>query len=156
MLSNFNIKALSNFNFGLATNNIQTKDIKDFLELRLNQFLNGLKIETNFIKELEFNNLFTDVDFLKKVPDDNNDSFVNKYLYPFVFNDLHHVETEPKYKMLQHTVKYAYTIDQSLAKKEIIVSNYKIQYGEMLYGRIPMLYFIYIAPQELIDLCKKL
>ena len=67
MLSNFSSKTLCNFNFGIVANDIATTDIKEILEAKFSQFIKAMNIDTSFIKEYEFNNLFTDIDFLNRL-----------------------------------------------------------------------------------------
>ena len=148
MLFDFsNIKIDSPYNIGISVDSNAHPALRDYLTRRFQTFLNDTGLHQFFLKELLFTLIFTDVEFNKQVPDDNEESFINKHFYPKVFHDLRKLENGK----LDFTKKYCFTLDKSLTLEK---TSSGIQYGTLSLGNKPVLYYIWVDIQELIQILK--
>ena len=96
----------SPFNLGLFIKGGSTAFIEKYFNDLLYQFSKELNILTY---RLSFEKMFTDIEFNKQIPDENEESFINKHFYSKLFGDL-------KKKWVPDTVK----------QKDILVWDYKV------------------------------
>ncbi len=140
-------KIISPYNIGLSIKNLD-HSIWKFFENRLRMFADDMSIDSIYLQEVDFNNLFTDVEFNKPIPDENDLSFVNKYLYPIIFSDIKKNENSK----LEFKTRYAFTLDISLATHS---TKTGIRYGSVFLGRKPIFYYIFIDISEIIQIVKQ-
>lgn len=140
-------KTISPYNIGLSLNQFDKGKISKFFNDVLVRFTSDLNTDISYLEELEFNLTFTDVEFNKAIPDDNDLSFINKYFYPIVFSEIKKTSTHK----IDFKTRYTFTLDSSLTR---YTSKSGIKYGELILGKKPVLFYIHIDIQKLIDLIK--
>lgn len=150
-----NLNIDSPFNIGLSMNGQNHKIVKDYFIKHFQTFCNDLHLNPTYFQEISFEFMFTDVEFNKHVPDENEESFINKTLYPKLFNDIKKMVFYPSKDREQlawdfHT-KFCFTLDKSLAPMQ---TNTGISYGTLNLGNKPVLYYIWIDTQTIINLIK--
>lgn len=138
---------LSPYNFGLNVTTFDKDRVGEFFHYLLTTFVQDLHLNINFLEELDHNLLFTDLEFNKPVPDDSDLSFINKYLYPIIFSNIRKNEQS----RIEFKTKYVFTLDRSLTK---FSSKSGIRYGEIVLGKKPILYYLHVDSQSLIDFIK--
>ena len=138
MLFDFsNIKIDSPYNIGISVNGKAHPVLKDYLTKRFQAFLNDTGLNQIYLRELLFTKIFTDVEFNKQVPDENEESFINKHLYPKVFYEIKKLENG----RLDFTNKYCFTLDKTLTQER---TSSGIPYGTLNLGNKPVLYYIWV------------
>jgi len=148
MIFNFiNHRIESSFNIGLSIKEDSHKIVEEYFRKIFIQFCQDLKLEIYFLCELPFEAIFTDVEFNKHIPDENEESFTNRTFYPKVFGDIKKQETG---KIDFHT-KFCFTMDKTLATS-ITISD--IHYGSLNLGSKPVLFYLWVDVQEIIELLK--
>jgi hypothetical protein len=138
----------SPFNIGLSLKANQHELVISFLGNRLSQFCNDLNLLPAYFREIPFENIFTDIEFNKRLPDENEESFINKTFYPVVFSDIKKYENG---RIDFHT-KFCFTLDKTLTPEKTISG---LQYGFLKLGNKPVVYYILVNIQEVITLLKK-
>jgi hypothetical protein len=108
-----------------------------------------MNLNKDFLREIPFRSIFTDVEFAKIVPDENEESFINAHFYPKVFREIQKVEPN---RLVFH-VKYCFTLDSTLTPLQ---TKSGILYGQVLLGRKPVLYYLRLDLQELIRRVKQM
>jgi hypothetical protein len=142
-----NIRIESPFNIGLSIKAGQHFIVEDYLQKIFLQFCKDLNLSPTFLKDLPFENIFTDVEFNKQIPDDNQESFINKTFYPNLFKDIRKQENN----RLDFYTKFCFTMDKSLTPEKTISGIY---YGYLNLGNKPVLYYIWSDVQSIINLIK--
>jgi hypothetical protein len=147
--SNLTSKAISPFNVGLALSFNDQSKINIFLLEVLQRFTEDLNLDQSKLQEVKFEHLFTDKEFNNRKPDENEESFVNKYLYPIIFSDIN----KGQFNTIDFKIRYAFTFDKSITDKDTITKS-GIKYGQIFLGKKPIMYYIYIDVQEIINIIK--
>lgn len=136
--------AQSPFNIGLGSKINTHENLRAYLNAIFNRFANDMQINRDYLREMPFRLVFTDVEFGQIVPDDSEESFINAHFYPKVFHEIHKIEPN---RLVFH-VKYCFTLDSSLTPFQ---TTSGIRYGQVLLGRKPVLYYLLVEVQELIN-----
>lgn len=147
MLFDISGGAQSPYNIGISTKNNTHQVLRGYLNEVFHRFTFDMQLNRDYLREIPFRLIFTDVEFSKMVPDENEESFINAHFYPKVFHEIQKVEPN---KLIFH-VKYCFTLDGTLTPFQ---TNSGIRYGQLLLGRSPVLYYIGIEIQELINCVK--
>lgn len=137
----------SSFNIGLSIKAGSHEIVAGHFRKTFLQFCQDLNLGSNFLHELPFDTIFTDVEFNKHIPDENEESFINKTFYPKVFKDIKKQETG---KVDFHT-KFCFTMDKTLTAARTVSG---INYGSLNLGSKPVLFYLWIDVQEIINLVK--
>lgn len=108
------------------------------------------------LENLRFQQVFTDVEFNKHLPDENEESFINKHFYSKLFDGIKKkkVFDDAKGKdvwILDYKIKFCFTLDKTLAP---YVSASGVCYGTMNLGAKPVLYYVWVDVQEVIKAIK--
>lgn len=138
---------VSQYNIGLSTTHFDREQLNFYFNDLLTRFASDLSINPIYLEEIDFELMFTDVEFNDIVPDDVDLSFVNKYFYPIIFSD---IKKNDIYK-IDFKTKYAFTLDSSLVRYQ---SKSGVKYGEIVLGKKPVLYYIHTEIQPIIDILK--
>ena len=138
----------SPYNIGLSVTDRHNHIFINHFGLVFSQFCKDLNLPHIYFKELYFENIFTDIEFNKLIPDDNDESFINKNFYPKIFPDLHKHENN----RLDFHTKYCFTLDKSLTPEQTLSG---INFGSLVLGKKPVLYYIWSDIQEIIKLVKE-
>jgi hypothetical protein len=145
--SNLTPRAISPFNVGLALTAIDKSKLDVLFQQELNQFVTDLGLSRSSLQELKFELSFTDKEFNKKVSDDSEESFVNKFFYPIVFSEI----KKGQFSKIDFKARFTFTLDSSITTETTISG---IKYGHILLGQQPVMYYIHIDIQRIIDLLK--
>jgi len=137
----------SSFNFGLSIKADSHKIVEQYFREKIIRFCKDLNLDINFLDELPFEAIFTDVEFNKHIPDENEESFINRCFYPNVFRDIKKQETG---KLNFHT-KFCFTMDKTLVTA---ITDSDIHYGSLNLGSKPVLFYLWVDVQEIIELLK--
>lgn len=137
----------SPFNIGLSTKSGVSAIIFKYLNNILQQLSKDLNLAPNFIREIQFEKIFTDIEFNKRLPDENEESFINKFFYPNVFNDIVNLEIGKS----NFQTKICFTLDKTLTPVKSISG---LAYGTLNLGGKPVLYYIWADIQEVINVIK--
>lgn len=140
-------KVESSFNIGLLVNTDHHEIVISYLYKILGIFCDDMHIDESSLTELPFDCIFTDVEFNKINPDENEESFINKSFYPKVCNDIKKQESG---KIDFHT-KYCFTIDETLTPNKSISGIY---YGTLQLGNKPVLFYLRVDVQKIINVLK--
>jgi hypothetical protein len=147
----------SPYNIGLYINSAKTLIIKNYLYNRLILLLNDLGIAQDNFEELSFADIFTDKEFNNILPEENEESFINKHFYFKLYGDLKKKKVFDKFRNkeywdLHFKHKYCFTIDSTLTPE---ISYSGVQYGTLNIGLSPILYYIFIDIQSIIEIIKE-
>ena len=137
----------SSFNIGLTIEPNKQSIVKKYLFELLNLFCNELNLDLNLLRELPFEKCFTDVEFNKIIPDDKDESFINQYFYPKVFDGIKKLDVN----QFDFFVKYCFTLDKALTPNTTSIG---IDYGKLLLGNKPVLYYIFVDIQKVFEKIK--
>jgi hypothetical protein len=149
MVFNFSTDIVdSPFNIGLSMKDDQCKIVIAYLKEKVSHLCNQLNLIPAYFKELPFENIFTDVEFNKRLPDENEESFINKTFYPLVFSDVKKYENG---RIDFHT-KFCFTLDKTLTPEK---TTSGLEYGVLKLGNKPVLYYVWVDIQEVIVLLKE-
>lgn len=143
----FHSRIESSFNIGLSVKAGQHAIVEGYLRKVFSQFCTDINLSPTFLQDLPFEDVFTDVEFNKHVPDKNEESFINKTFYPKLFKDIRKQENS----RLDFHTKYCFTLDKSLTPEKTISG---IHYGALNLGNKPVLYYIWSDVQAIINLIK--
>lgn len=141
------IRIDSSYNIGLSIKAAQHEIVGGYFRSLLLQFCNDLSLIPAYLHDLPFDNIFTDIEFNKHLPDENDESFINKTFYPKLFRD---IRKQDNGRVDFHT-KFCFTLDRSLTPDRTISG---INYGSLNLGNKPVLYYIWSDVQEIINLLK--
>ncbi len=148
IFTNKNNDSISPFNVGLSLAQINSPPIDTYFKTKLSRFAQDLSLNSVFLEEILFQSIFTDVEFNKPIPDEKDLSFINKYFYPIVFNDIKKADNG----RIEFKTKFAFTLDHSLTKQ---ISASGIKYGELTLGKKPVLYYIFVDIQDILEILKE-
>lgn len=137
----------SSYNIGLSIKAGQHEVVEEYFKNIFLQFCNDLNLIPIYLQDLPFENIFTDVEFNKHVPDENDESFINKTFYPKLFRDVRKHENG---RVDYHT-KFCFTLDKTLTPEKSISG---IEYGSLNLWNKPVLYYIWSDVQAIINLIK--
>jgi hypothetical protein len=148
----------SYFNLGLCLKGGNNAVVEEYLQSRIITLCHDLGIANYQLQELPFENIFTDIEFNKIVPDENEQSFINKHFYRKLFRDLKKIKTTDEERrrdfwILDFKPKYCFTLDRTLTP-QISASN--VNYGILKLGNKPIFYYILIDVNSIINLIKKI
>jgi hypothetical protein len=147
IFSNSRSNANSPYNLGLSLTLVDNSKIEALFRTKLVRFAGDLKLNWNDLQEIQFESVFTDVEFDKQIPDENELSFINKYFYPVIFSEIKKTGNSN----VDFKVRFAFTLDSSLTNS---VTNSGISFGVLLLGNQPVLYYIHVDIQEIIAVVK--
>lgn len=124
----------------------------EFLTPILKTFFQGLRIRE--FNVLDIDKIKTEIEF---VDVDHAEDFVKSYVYQEIFDDVHKVSHDNK---VQHCTKCIITFDRSLTPEKSS-SEYpgtieNIEWGAIRLGDAPILYYIWIDLQRMIDFIKRI
>ena len=149
MLFNFsNTIVESSFNIGLAIEPKNQIIAKKYLSELFNSFCISLNLNPTLLEEIPFEKNFTDVEFNKLISVDKTESFINQHFYPKLFNNIRKLEGN----QFAFYVKYCFTLDKTLTPLETKNGN---KYGSLKLGSKPVLYYIFVDVQEVINTIKE-
>lgn len=156
MLFDFRNHVDSPYNLGLFLKGGNNPAVEAFLQSRIAALCNDLGVKKFHLQQLPFESIFTDIEFNKQVPDENEESFINKQFYPKLFKELAkrkvtNENTGKEFWTLNHRTKYCFTLDRSLTPE---TSTSGIPYGILNLGNKPVLYYVWVDVQKIIDLIK--
>ncbi len=145
---------ISPFNPIVSLNPKVRKRVNDeFIAPIIQQFFSD-KGGINSFAELDPDKLKTDVEFLDFTAQEN---FVKSYVYKELMNEISKgIDGKVNFKP-----RYLISFDTDLTEYEVSNKNYpnsskRIKYGVIRLGEEPILYYIYVELQELINFIKKL
>lgn len=153
MLFDFASRVDSAFNIGLSIKGTSHAIVENYLKERMARFCQDLSIS---VYPLPFEFMFTDVEFNKQIPDENEESFINKHFYQKLFRELKKKKVSDEAKGREfwtwdYRPKLCFTLDKSLTHAS---SSSGIEYGELNLGNQPVLYYVWVDVQKVIDLIK--
>lgn len=156
MLFDFRNHVESSYNLGLFLKGRVNLAVEGYFQNRISGLCQDLGVSIFQLQELPFEFMFTDVEFNKQVPDENEESFINKHFYPKLFSELKKkkVTDEAKGKEFwtwDYRPKFCFTLDGSLTPE---VSASGIQYGTLNLGTKPVLYYVWVDIQIIINIVK--
>ena len=146
----------SPFNFGLFVKGGMPIEVEKYLQNCISSLSQDIDIPVYHLQQLPFDYIFTDIEFNKQIPDENEESFINRHFYTKLFKELKKkkVVDETKNKSFltwEYRCKYCFTFDRTLAPS---ISSSGIHYGTMNLGSKPVLYYIWVDTQAIINLIK--
>jgi len=136
------------YNIGLSIEPSKHSIVQTYINELLSSFCTDLNLNHAYLEEILFSNTFTDVEFNKIIPDENDESFINKHFYPKVFPEIKKHENN----RLDFHVKFCVTLDIELTP---LISANGVKYGSLLLGNKPVLYYIYVDTQQVIKRIKQ-
>lgn len=104
---------------------------------------------------LNIDDLTTDIEFIQE--DNKDESYIKTYIYKKIIDK---ASKSPNSNRVHFKPKYAITFDKQLGDvyyaRECYYPNTRneIRYGELRFGEIPILYYIFIPLQDLIEFIK--
>lgn len=153
MFFDFNEPVDSAYNLGISIKGGPNILIETYLNELLSKFTAAQNISTY---TLSFDQIFTDKEFNKHIPDENDKSFINKHFYPKLFGDLkkNNVFDPVKNKdilVFDYKVKVCFTLDKSLTPMRC---SSGVIYGTLNLGYKPVLYYLWVDIQSIINQLK--
>jgi len=156
MLFDFKNNVESRYNLGLFLKGGNSSVAEGYFQNSISVLCQDLGLAVFQLQELPFEYMFTDVEFNKKLPDENEESFINKHFYTKLFRELKKkkVLDEAKGKEFwtwEYRPKFCFTLDRSLTPE---ASSSSVQYGSLNLGSMPVLYYVLVDLQAIINLIK--
>jgi hypothetical protein len=144
-----NWDVLTPFSPGVSLNAKLLQAVNEEFILPIVQVFFGWKGIAEFAP-LDIDKMKTEIEF------EREEDFVNNYIYPEIFDDIHKLPNQNK---VHHLTRYIITFDADITNEKAGVKypnspNVFIQYGEIKLGVHPILYYIWIDLQEVIRFIK--